>query len=254
MDPAMRRHSRLTGQPAPATVVVDDSALVTVLAAEADPDAYGALTDVGELHPFRLVLCADGAQALFLAGKVSPDLILLSAQLSVVSSQDVVVALRIHLDVPLYLGIRAGEADCAGPGLAAGATGVVNRPYEQRELDRLLGTQLARAKARLQQEAVIHLGQLVLDSPAFEVRSAGRPIELTLREFELLRFLMLNAGRAVTQDQIRVEVWGARNEDVSVNTIAVHVGRLRVRLAGTVEIVSIRGVGYRLTAPDSDGS
>jgi DNA-binding response OmpR family regulator len=104
----------------------------------------------------------------------------------------------------------------------------------------------------MDQEAILRLGQLELDSPAFAVRAAGRPLELTLREFELLRFLILHSERAVTQDQIRAEVWGARGEHVTANTIAVHIGRLRVRLEGVAEIVSIRGVGYRLAALPAD--
>jgi DNA-binding response OmpR family regulator len=239
--------------PPPRTTPVWNSRThLSVLVADPDPDARGALHDLKPYDPVHLVVCDDGAQALFLAGGLKPDVVLLSARLPVVDASAVVRALREHVDTPIYLGIRAGEAETAGPGLAVGATGVLNRPYEHRELDALLQMHLERVQARLDQEAVLTLGMLRLDSPAFEVRVAGRPLELTLREFELLRFLMLHADRAVTQDQIRAEVWGARGEDVTANTIAVHIGRLRAHLEGAAEIVSIRGVGYRLTAVPAD--
>lgn len=225
---------------------------LAVLVAEPDPVAYGALGDLKPYEPVNLVVCADGAQALFLAGRLNPDVILLSARLPVVEATDVVRSLREHVDTPIYLGIGPGEAEAAGPGLALGATGVLNRPYEHREIDALLQAQVERVQARLDQEAVLTLGQLRLDSPAFEVRAAGRPLELTLREFELLRFLMLHSDRAITSDQIRAEVWGARGDDVTANTIAVHIGRLRVHLEGAAEIISIRGVGYRLHAYPAD--
>jgi DNA-binding response OmpR family regulator len=221
---------------------------LTLLVADPDPDACGVLTQlVTAAQDVDLVMCVDGAQALYLAGSLTPDLVVLSARLPVVGASDVVAVLRAHLDAPIHVGLGIGEAEAAGPVLAAGATGVLNRPYERRDLTGLLEAQVARVRARLAQEAVIQLGPLELDSPAFEVRRAGRPLELTLREFELLRFLMLHADRAVTQDQIRVEVWGPRGEDVTGNTIAVHVGRLRVHLEGAADIISIRGVGYRLS-------
>lgn len=229
-------------------------AQLTVLVADPDPDEYGALNDLKTHEPLNLVICTDGAQALYLAGSLTPDVVLLSMQLPVVLPSDVVRSLRQHVDTPIYLGIRAGEAEAAGPGLALGATGIVNRPYEHRELDALMQVHIERARPRMDQEAVLRLGQLELDSPAFAVRAAGRPLELTLREFELLRFLILHSERAVTQDQIRAEVWGARGEDVTANTIAVHIGRLRVRLEGVAEIVSIRGVGYRLEALPAEAS
>jgi two-component system, OmpR family, response regulator len=221
---------------------------LTVLVADPDPEAHGALADLKPYEPVNLVVCPDGGQALFLAGKLGPDVVLLSAELPVLGAVDVVRSLRAHIHTAIYLGIRAGEADAAGPALAAGATGVLSRPYEHRELDSLLRTHIERAQARMEHEAVLRLGQIELDAPAFEVRAAGRPLELTLREFEMLRFLILHSERAVTQDQIRAEIWGARGEDVTANTIAVHIGRLRVRLEGVAEIISIRGVGYRLVA------
>jgi DNA-binding response OmpR family regulator len=225
------------------------------LVADPDPDACGVLRKrAGASREVDLVMCVDGAQVLYLAGSLSPDLVVLSVQLPIVGASDVVAALRAHLDAPVYVGLGLGEAEAAGPVLAAGATGILNRPYERRDLDGLLDAQVARVRARMAQEAVVRLGPLELDSPAFEVRLDGRPLDLTLREFELLRFLMLHSDRAVTQDQIRAGIWGARGEDVTGNTIAVHIGRLRVRLDGAAEIISIRGVGYRLSLLPSSGA
>jgi DNA-binding response OmpR family regulator len=73
---------------------------------------------------------------------------------------------------------------------------------------------------------------------------------MPLREFELLRFLMANAGHVVTEEQIRTAVWEARGDTVGTKTIALHARRLRARLGDAVELVRIRGVGYRLTGPD----
>jgi two-component system OmpR family response regulator len=227
---------------------------LTLLVADPEPEAFAVLSELAAAtREVDLVTCADGAEALFLAGSFSPDVVVLSAQLPVVGASDVVSKLRAHVDTPIYVGLGVGEAEAAGPVLAVGATGILNRPYERRDLEGLLEVQFARIRERIDQEAVLRLGPLVLDSPAFEIRRDGRALDLTLREFELLKFLMLHAERAVSQDQIRTDVWGARGEDVTGNTIAVHIGRLRVRLEGAAEIISIRGVGYRLSLVTSSG-
>jgi two-component system OmpR family response regulator len=195
----------------------------------------------------EVVSCENGAEALFLIGQVNPDIILLSATLPRIPVRTVITVLRAYRDTPVYLGIHTGEAEMAGPGLAAGATGVVSRPYQWREFESLLADRIARGKARLEQQAVIEVGALELDSLAFEARANGEPLELTLKEFELLRYLMLHVDVVVPSDELRKEVWGSRGQSATNNTIAVHVGRLRARLAGSAELLTIRGLGYRLT-------
>lgn len=84
---------------------------------------------------------------------------------------------------------------------------------------------------------------------------AGRAVHLPLREFELLQYLMRNADRTVTREQIMRHVWHAA-VNTSTNTIAVHVKRLRARLGDEDDqlIQTVRGVGYRLVTPGSHGS
>jgi DNA-binding response OmpR family regulator len=220
-----------------------------VLVADPDQGMLAAIERLLRQESVSATVCGDGASALYLAGSSRPDLLLVSAELPACNAPDVITVVRERSNIPVFVGIGAGQADAAGPALAAGATGLLHRPYEQREIGSLLDNQLERVHVRLTQEAVVRLGPLQLDSPAFEARLAGRPLELTLREFELLRFLMLHADRAVTKEQIQIEVWGARGEEVSANTIAVHIGRLRMHLADYFKILNIRNVGYRLVLP-----
>lgn len=191
-------------------------------------------------------VCEDGAEALWHAGRIRPVLVLLSASLPVVSAMDVAAVLtRHHEDVEtVAVGVGVGEADRAGPVLAAGARHVVSRPYREVEVEPLLRTHRERAERAV---AVLAVGPLELNGPAFEVRAAGRPLPLTLREFELLRLLMLHAGDVLSLERIGREIWGARGETVSANTIAVHMRHLRRHLQGIAAIVAVRGVGYRLS-------
>lgn len=223
----------------------------TLLVADPDLDAYRVLVDVCASTGTILVSCGDGAESLFQIGRLSPDLALMSAQLPVVSAPDVIAAVRRHSAMPIAVGIGIGEADRAAPAIAAGATDILGRPYRRPELQSLLQPLLARAKLRWDLQAIITLGPLELDSLAYEVRAWDRRVKLTLKEFELLRFLMLHADRVVTQDEIRQEVWRARGEDASANTIAVHIRRIRARIGAAAQLINVRGVGYRLT-PEPD--
>ncbi len=225
-----------------------DHAVLTVLVADPEADAYQDLDRFCLETGAALVVSRDGADALFQAGRCLPDLVLVSAYLPVAAAGDVVTVIRRHSDVHIAVGISAGEADRAAPALLAGASELLTRPYRLGELHARLGSIFARAKERQDQEAVLRLGLLELNSLAHEVRAAGRPLELTLMEFELLRYLMMHAERAVTHERIRQDVWGVRGSDASSNTIAVHIRRLRAQLNDAVELINIRGVGYRLTA------
>jgi DNA-binding response OmpR family regulator len=224
---------------------------LTLLVADPEPDACSELSNVHRVDMMDIAWCRNGAQALVLAGQLSPEVVFLCPQLQGVALPCLISALREHTKTAVVLGIGAGDVEAVGPALQAGAVAVINRPFLQRELDSLLGSYLAQAQRRIDERAVITLGELELDSPAFEARAGGEPLDLTLREFELLRYLMTHGERVVTADQIREAVWGARGESVTANTIAVHIGRLRARLHHVADLISVRGVGYRLTVHQS---
>lgn len=226
-------------EPAPVTLLVAD---------DLEPRTHRVVQDLCAANVAALVVCRDGAEALFQIGRLSPDVVVISAGLPVISAAELVSAVRRHTSVPIAVGVAAGEADRAGAAIAAGATEVLGRPYRRQELQSVLHPLLERARARWDHESVISFGVLEIDSRAYEVRAAGKPVKLTLREFELLRFLVLHADRVVTQDQIRREVWGVHGDAASSNTIAVHIRRIRARLGGVAAVISVRGVGYRLVA------
>ena len=222
-------------------------ATLRLLVADPEADASQDLAAFCAASDATLIMCRDGADALFQAGRFAPDVVLLSARLPVLSATEVITAIRRHAPVHIAVGIGAGEAEDAAPALLAGASELLARPYELKELQVLLGSYLVRARQRRDQEAVLRLGSLELNPVAHEVRAAGRPLVLTLMEFELLRYLMINADRAVIHEQIRQDVWRARGSEGSSNTIAVHIRRIRAQLDGAARLINIRGLGYRLT-------
>lgn len=214
----------------------------------ADPDEHivQELATALEREGVTVTGVADGAQALLQAGALRPDVVLVAATLPVIGAVDFVRAVRLARSVPVLLGVGEGHAEQAVQALAAGAAACVARPY--RVLELLPFVQAASPESR----SVLKVGAVELDVRAYQVRVAGRAVHLPLREFELLNYLMRNADRTVTREQIMRHVWNATDAS-STNTIAVHVKRLRARLGDEDDelIQTVRGVGYRLVTPKS---
>ncbi len=217
----------------------------------ADPDAE-VVQDVAaalEREGVAVTGAADGAQGLLQTGALQPDVVLVSATLPVIDAVDFVLAVRRSRAVPVLLGVGEGHAEQAVRALAAGAAACVARPYRVPELLPFIHA------ASPETRKVLAVGGVELDVHAYQVRVDGRIVHLPLREFELLHYLMRNADRTVTREQIMRHVWHAA-ASTSTNTIAVHVKRLRARLGDDDDrlIQTVRGVGYRLVTSGTSGT
>ncbi|MET8146040.1 response regulator transcription factor [Sphaerisporangium sp. NPDC005288] len=235
-------------QPQAAPVVDGDTRPAPMLlVADPDADLVRELASALEREGILVAGVLDGAQALLQAGALRPDVVLVSATLPVIGPVDFVRAVRLARAVPVLLGVGEGHAEQAVQALAAGATACVARPYRVPELLPLVQ---AAFPGDVAGRGVLTVGGVELDVGAYQVRVAGSPVHLPLREFELLHYLMRNADRTVTREQIMRHVWHAA-DSMSTNTIAVHVKRLRARLGDEDDqlIQTVRGVGYRLVTP-----
>jgi len=177
-----------------------------------------------------------------------PDLVLLDAGLPDVDGFTLCRWLREqHHDLPIIL-VTARDADIdIVVGLDAGATDYVTKPFSMNVL-------LARIRAHLRPTdnidtaAAIELGSLRVEPAAYIATVAGTAIELRPREFELLVYLARHAGRVVTRDRLLADVWDL-HWDSSTKTVDMHIVALRRKLGDSIEIVTVRGVGYRLVDP-----
>jgi DNA-binding response OmpR family regulator len=151
--------------------------------------------------------------------------------------------------VPVVAAVGDGETDLVRPVVAAGASGLVAHPYSCPQIASLIAQYFPDAEVRRAEHETLVVGHVELNGPAYEVRVHGEPVSLPVREFELLRYLMLHSGQAVSEEQVLDVVWTARGGTATAKTIALHVRRLREHLGDAVELVRIRGVGYRLRAP-----
>ncbi|WP_440105648.1 response regulator transcription factor [Streptosporangium sp. H16] len=212
----------------------------------ADPEVAMVhdLAAVLEREGVQVMGVTDGAQALLQAGAFRPDVVLVSASLPVIGAVEFVRAVRLTRAIPVLLGVGEGHAQQAVQALTAGATACVARPYRVPELLPLIH---AAFTGETGTRRALVVGPVELDVNAYQVKVGGRIVHLPLREFELLHYLMRNAHRTVTREQIMRHVWNS-TETTSTNTIAVHVKRLRARLGDNDDqlIQTVRGVGYRL--------
>ncbi len=201
---------------------------------------------------FEVSVAENGRQALEMFAKEGADLILLDLMIPVISGIEVCRTIRTTSQVPIIM-LTAKDAEIDKVvGLELGADDYVTKPYSSREL-------IARIKAVLRRgtadetsdvEHGIHtVAGIKLDIGKHQVTINGEVVSLPLKEFELLEFLMRNAGRVLTRSQLIDRVWGGDYYG-DTKTLDVHIKRLRAKIeddpANPVLIQTIRGLGYKL--------
>ena len=133
--------------------------------------------------------------------------------------------------------------------LSLGFDDLLLSPYRLSELAARL--RLIRWRAEIDSApAVLRAGALAVDEASYQVRIDRRPVELTLKEYQLLLFLMKNAGRVLTREELLGRVWG-HDYFGGTRTVDVHIRRVRAKTAEAGDLIeTVRGVGYRLSVPD----
>lgn len=231
-------------------VVDDEENIVEILRSNLEREGYD------------VIAAFDGNTAVDLALAESPDLVLLDCMLPGIDGFDVCRQIRNELTVPILMLTAKSEEIDKVLGLELGADDYITKPFSMREV-------LARVKAQLrridlterqvlsdQEEELktnmIEVGDLVIDTDAYEVIRNGDHIKLTLREFELVSFLAANAGQVFTREELLEQVWGYQYFG-DVRTVDVTVRRTREKLEpdqGQYRyLLTKRGVGYYFGKP-----
>ncbi len=227
----------------------------TVLVVEDDDETRAALTRELSGRGYRVVEAGDGRSALRRWASRRPDVVLLDLGLPDMDGVDVIVRMRREANTPIV--ILSGRYDEREKveALDRGADDYVTKPFGVDELNARLRVALRRSGgSSADDKGRLSVGELVLDSSVHEVRVAGQRVDLTPREFEILRVLLAQSGRIVTKGHLLRAVWGEayRGED---SYVYVHVSQLRRKLAAADPtgqlhdlIVTEPGVGYRIAA------
>ena len=191
----------------------------------------------------------DGEAGLTAAETTSYDVLVLDRMLPKLDGLEIVTRLRAAgSGVPILILSALDEVDERVQGLRAGGDDYLAKPYHLEELAARLDA-LARRQGEAGPAGKLKLADLELDARARKVTRAGRKIELTTREFQLLEFLMRHAGQVVTRTMILEGVWDY-HFDPKTNVIDVHVSRLRQAIDKGFErqlLHTVRGSGYTLT-------
>jgi two-component system KDP operon response regulator KdpE len=226
----------------------------TVLVVEDDDETRGALVRELSGRGYRVDQADDGRSALRRWDARRPDVILLDLGLPDIDGIEVIKRIRKEAATPIVIlsGLYDEREKVAA--LDRGADDYVTKPFGVDELNARLRVALRRAAGPARDDAGrVTVGPLVLDAAAHHVTVNGAPIDLTPREFEILRVLLAHLGAIVTKGQLLRAVWGEayRGED---SYVYVHVSQLRRKLTAADSslkslIQTEPGVGYRISGP-----
>ena len=226
----------------------------TILVIEDEPDIRKLINYNLAQDRFKVLEAEDGEGALELLEHETPDLVILDLMLPGLSGLELCKILRDRHSTSrlpiLMLTAKAGEADKV-LGLEMGADDYLSKPFSPREMVARVRAILRRTDASALNPAAprfYHKGALKIDFTTYEVFARGQQVRLTLKEFELLRFLVQNPNRVLSRDQLLDRVWG--NETfVTPRTVDVHIRRLRKAVERDDRepkwILTLRGVGYK---------
>ncbi|MBN2284853.1 MAG: response regulator transcription factor [Tissierellales bacterium] len=190
----------------------------------------------------------DGEEAVKKAIEMVPDLMLLDVMLPKKSGFDVLKEIRTQLTMPVLLLTAREEETDKIIGLDLGADDYITKPFSMKEVLARVKANIRRVKYKDPEEErktkrMTH-GNLMIDFNNFEVFKSGEKVDLTNREFELLRFLSLNPDKVFEREKLLKEVWGYEFGDL--RTVDVTVRRLREKIESQEDryIITKRGVGY----------
>ena len=232
----------------------------TILVVDDEASIAEPLAEALAREAFEPRIATTVAEALEMAPRVKPDLVLLDLMLPDGSGFDVCRRLRESSQVPIIMLTARGEESERIVGLELGADDYVVKPFSAREVVARVRAVLRRAAAPAAPAAdggPLVVGDLVLDPDRREATLGGEPLLLSRKEFDLLALLMADAGTVVTRERLIDEVWDV-NWFGSTKTLDVHVSGLRKKLgddpAAPRFLHTVRGVGFRFAAPEDVAS
>lgn len=226
--------------------------MTRVLVVEDEESFSEALSFMLRREGYEVEVAGDGNLAVDQFERRGADLVLLDLMLPGISGTEVCRAIRSKSQVPIImLTAKDGEVDKV-VGLEIGADDYITKPFSSREL-------LARVRAVLRRHGdavdllptTIEAGPVRLDADRHVVTVRGDVVSMPLKEFDLLEFLVRNAGRVMTRSQLIDRVWGSDYVG-DTKTLDVHIKRLRAKVetdaANPVHLLTVRGLGYKFEA------
>jgi two-component system OmpR family response regulator len=228
-------------------------ATTRILVVEDDPNLLATLRYNLLKEGYDVVTAVDGIEALEVARREGPGLIVLDVMLPKMSGFEVCRILRGEMTVPILMLTAKSEEVDKIVGLEIGADDYMTKPFSMRELLARIRAMLRRAEmARLQpvsEEPALKIGDLEIDTARHRAFLKGSALELSPKEFDLLAFLAKNKGFAFSRERLLEKVWGYDYAG-DTRTVDVHIRWLRQKIetdpARPKRLATVRGTGYRL--------
>ncbi|HEX8774699.1 MAG TPA: response regulator transcription factor [Pyrinomonadaceae bacterium] len=222
-----------------------------VLVVEDDQAMAIALRDGFEYEGYAVTVARDGTAGLRLASEKGVDLVILDVMLPKMSGLDVCKQLRSTGNgTPIIMLTARGQEIDKVLGLKCGADDYVTKPFSFLELMARVEAVLRRASKQDEQLETYQFGDCLLNFKNFEATKAGKPLELSSREFKLLKYFIEHRGEAVTRDQLLDSVWSYHGFPLT-RTVDMHIAKLRQKIedspADPRYIITVHRVGYKFT-------
>jgi two-component system, OmpR family, alkaline phosphatase synthesis response regulator PhoP len=219
-----------------------------ILVIEDDKDVIDVLGYFLAKENYRVHVARDGLTALDMAAKVVPNLILLDLKIPRLDGIEVCKSLKSDprlKDIPVIMVTAKGEESDKIEGLDTGADDYVTKPFSPGELVARVRAHLRRSVGNVT-EKKYHYGNISVDTVSHVVSVDGKEVELTIKEFELLLYLIENKGRVLTRDMILNHIWGYGYFGTS-RTVDVHITQLRRKITMLSDaITTVKSLGYKL--------
>ncbi len=227
----------------------------TILIVEDEKDIVKMLDYNLKKEGYKTLVAHDGEDALDMANTKLPDLILLDLMLPGVDGLEVCKELKSErktASIPvIMLTAKTQESDKV-VGLELGADDYVTKPFSPRELIARIKAVLRRGKENDKLPEILKIGELTIDFSKIAFTVKDKPVELTSKEFELLKTLIKAKGRVLSRDYLLDNIWGFNNAiEIQTRTVDVHIRTLRKKLKSEAKrILTVKNYGYRFEYED----
>jgi DNA-binding response OmpR family regulator len=221
--------------------------LSRILVVEDEPALLRGLQDNLKAEAYEVITASDGETGLKLARETKPDLIVLDLMLPKVSGYEICQKLRSEgVTTPILILTARGEEADRVLGLDLGADDYVTKPFSVRELMARVRALLRRAQPS---SGELRFADVVIDFHSYTATKSGKTIEMTRKEFGILKYLSSRTGVVVSRDELLNEVWGY-DAFPTTRTVDNHIAGIRAKLeqGEPRHLITVHGVGYKFVA------